>query len=192
MKNDENAMRELLVAYGKKLLGLGLVQGTWGNLSVRLSANYMLTTPSGRDYTSVTPADMVKVSIRTLAYGDGNKPTSEKRIHAGIYEQRAEVGAIIHTHAKYCSIFAAAERPLQIVDDDLRRQAGELIYLADYGFAGTKTLTRNVVRALGDRRGCIMSHHGMVAVGKDLEDALKTCIAMEEAAKRYIETRLNK
>ena len=83
----------------------GLVQGTWGNLSIRLDDKYMLVTPSGLDYTRLTPADMVKVNISTLAYEGSLKPTSEKGLHAEVYKQRPDAGAVIHTHSKYCCVF---------------------------------------------------------------------------------------
>ena len=67
-KNDEWQSRRSIAEYGCKLLELGLVQGTWGNISVRLSANYMLVTPSGLDYKMIDAGDMVKVAIRTLTY----------------------------------------------------------------------------------------------------------------------------
>ncbi|MCR5134736.1 MAG: class II aldolase/adducin family protein, partial [Clostridiales bacterium] len=55
MSGDEWSKRCLLVEYGKKLLETGLVQGTWGNLSIRLDDEYMLVTPSGLDYNRLTP-----------------------------------------------------------------------------------------------------------------------------------------
>jgi L-fuculose-phosphate aldolase len=55
----EQELRQALVDYGNKLVEAGLVQGTWGNLSVRFDEKYMLTTPSGLDYTILTPEDMV-------------------------------------------------------------------------------------------------------------------------------------
>ena len=58
---SESDARIDLVRYGRRLVQAELVQGTWGNLSVRLDNNYMLTTPSGLDYQLVKPADMVKV-----------------------------------------------------------------------------------------------------------------------------------
>ena len=189
MRTDEIELRRQLVEYGKELLELGFVQGTWGNLSVRLSNRYMITTPSGRDYTALTPRDMVKVDIKTLTYGDGGKPTSEKGLHAGVYELRRDVGAVIHTHSKYCSIFAAAGKPMHITDHDLAEKTGELIYLSDYAFAGTKALTKNVLKALGQRAGVIMSNHGMLCCGRDLPDAFEKAEAMEEAARRYIESK---
>ena len=191
-KNDEWQSRRSMAEYGRKLLELGLVQGTWGNISVRLSANYMLVTPSGLDYKMIDGSDMVKVAIKTLTYGDGNVPTTEKGLHAGIYESRSDIGAIIHTHSKYCSIFAAARKPLQVLDEKLAKITGELIYISDYAYAGSRKLTKNVVKALGDRSGCIISNHGMIACGKDLQDALEICLAMEKAAEQYIEARISK
>ena len=64
--------------YGKRLVAAGLVQGTWGNLSMRLSEETMLVTPSGLDYNRLSPADMVKVDVRSLEHEGEHKPTSEK------------------------------------------------------------------------------------------------------------------
>ena len=102
----EQELRQALVDYGNALVACGLVQGTWGNLSVRLDEKYMLTTPSGLDYTRLTADDMVKVNLETLKYEGDKKPTSEKGLHAAIYLNRPEIGAVIHTHAKYSSVFA--------------------------------------------------------------------------------------
>ncbi len=189
---DERILREQIVDYGRELLRKGLVQGTWGNISIKLSNNYMLTTPSGFDYNDMTPSDVVKVAIKTLTYGRGNKPTAEKGLHAGIYERRPEVGAVIHTHSTYCSVFAAAHKPLQIEDPELAKITGELLYVADHAFAGTKALTQNALKALGDRAGCIMSNHGMVCCGSDIEDAFSIALAIEKAAESYIESRFKK
>ena len=127
IRKDEGRFRELLVEYGKKLLADGLVQGTWGNLSVRLDDRYMLATPSGLDYERLTPEDMVPVDCSDLTYDGPRKPTSEKGLHAGIYLQHEDAGAVIHTHSKYCCIFAAANMPLPVEDPALAAELGEFI-----------------------------------------------------------------
>ena len=172
---DESTARELLVEYGNKLLSSGLVQGTWGNLSIRLDDEYMLVTPSGLDYERLTPYDMVKVNIHTLEYDGDIKPTSEKSLHAEIYKRRPDAGSVIHTHSKYACVFAAAEKDLS---DEVK--------LAGYGLPGTKKLMKNTADALGDNFGAIMSHHGMIVCGSDIEDAFSNCIKLEEMAKERI------
>lgn len=189
IRKDEGRFRELLVEYGKKLLADGLVQGTWGNLSVRLDDRYMLATPSGLDYERLTPEDMVPVDCGDLTYDGPRKPTSEKGLHAGIYLQHEDAGAVIHTHSKYCCIFAAANMPLPVEDPALAAELGEFIRIGKYGFAGTKTLTRNTLAALGDAPGCLMSHHGMICYGRDLADAYRKCRMIEQAAMEYIDKR---
>lgn len=188
----EEECREMLVVYGQRLLASGLVQGTWGNLSVRLNDEEMLVTPSGLDYERLQPEDMVVVSIKNLKYDRfGNKPTSERGLHAGIYRRRPDAGAVIHTHSTYCSVFVAAKMPLEVENPALAEEVGSIIRVADYARPGTNALSRNTIRALGSGKGCIMAHHGMICCGVDLKQAFHTCSAIEEAARQYIESRIN-
>ncbi len=189
MKNDENSLRVLVRDYGLKLQATGLVQGTWGNLSVRLDEDTMLVTPSGLAYDRIRPEDIVKVDIRTLAYEGNLKPTSEKTLHAGIYRIRDDAGAVIHTHSTYCSIFAASLMPLPVEDEELRAELGDVLAVSEHALAGTDELTENTLRALGAGAGCLMAHHGMICVGRNMAEAFDRCQAAEEAAKRYIDSR---
>lgn len=185
-QDREAVLRAQLVDYGKQLVTSGLVQGTWGNLSVRLDDTYMLVTPSGLDYARLTPADMVKVNMRTLAYEGGLKPTSEKSLHAAIYQNRPDIGGIIHTHAKYCCVYAAARRDLPIPTD--RQTAFQSpIKLAPYAPPGSKALTKNTAAAVGDNYGAIMAGHGMIACGKDLTAAFQNCEQLEALAEAALQ-----
>ena len=73
------------------------------------------------------------------------------------------------------------ESPYRIV-----KLLGDVADIGGPGLPGSKELTENTVRALGSNPGCIMANHGMLACGKDLEQALERCLAMEEAAKRAV------
>lgn len=186
----EQEFRETLVEYGMKLVECGLVQGTWGNLSIRLDDEYMLVTPSGLDYFRLTPEDMVKVNIRTLEHSKDQKPTSEKGIHAGIYKERPEIGAVIHTHSKYCSVFAAAVQPVPIEDKDGQAVFGDRAEVAKYALPGSRALMRNTIKAFGKNYGCIMANHGMVCGGASMAQAFDHCRMLEKCCARYIERRL--
>ncbi len=183
----EQKLREELVEYGKKLVECGLVQGTWGNLSVRLDDEYMLVTPSGLDYVRLTPEDMVKVNISNLKYEGKHKPTSEKGLHAEIYKNRPDVKGVIHTHAKYSCVFAAAGKNMPVLDE-YQDSFDTPIRLGGYALPGTKKLMKNTVEALGDNYGALMANHGMVACGSNLEDAFENCAKIEENGKKYLLT----
>jgi len=184
----EQTLREQLVEYGNKLVASGLVQGTWGNLSVRLDDKYMLTTPSGLDYTRLTADDMVKVEIATLKYEGSLKPTSEKGLHAAIYQSRPDVGSVIHTHSKYACVFAAAQKDMPVVREH-RETLGQELKLAKYALPGTKALMKNTAEALGENAGAIMANHGMIACGESLEKAFENCVKIEENGQKYLLTR---
>lgn len=178
----ERAIREEIVAYGKRLQSEGLLQGTWGNLAVRLDGQYMLCTPSGLDYRSLTPDDIVKVELSTLDYGTQRKPTSEKRMHRDIFDARADVGAVIHTHAKQCGVFAAARKSVCCIEGEMRRIVGDEMRCAGHALPSTKKLSKVALKALGNRNGCLLMNHGVICCGADLEGAYLACKASEEAA----------
>ena len=171
----------------------------------------MLVTPSGIDYEVLSAGDMVKVNIKTLTYEGQLKPTSEKGLHAKVYQDRPEIGGVIHTHSKYCSVYAAAHKDLPVPADaasapavatsagksaceasgiatdksDFKSAGGfsNPVRLAKYALPGTKALIKNTAAALGANYGGIMSNHGMIACGDTLPAAFENCVRLEELAK---------
>ena len=72
-----------------------------GNLSVRLSEDELLMTPSGRHNGFAMPEDLVVVDPRgRLVRGDRN-PTSEHRLHTALYARRPETRAVVHVHSPF-------------------------------------------------------------------------------------------
>lgn len=179
---EEKEIRRLMISIGKKLVGENLVQGTLGNLSIRLDENHMLITPSGSDYDSLKEEDFVKVNIRTLEYS-GHKPSTERKIHAKIYLVRPDVNAVIHTHSLYCSVFAAAHKEISVGNVV---NIGSSICVGKYALPSTDKLTDNTISALGNNTACIMANHGMFVCGKNLEETYKSCCAVENRAKEIV------
>lgn len=193
---EEQKARELLVEYGNKLLTSGLVQGTWGNLSIRIDSDYMVCTPSGLDYSRLGPEDMVKVNLYTLEYDaeKEHKPTSEKGFHSQIYLTQPNAGAVVHAHSLYSCIYAACSKDMPVKNKLTATQIGKKITCAKYALSSTDKLTKNVVEALNKSgsKGCFMDHHGMVCFGKDMENAFKNALTIEETAKKNIESKWSK
>ncbi len=183
----EGNLRQQIVDYGKRLMDEGLVQGTWGNLAVRLDETYMLVTPSGLDYRTLTPGDIVKVEMETLEYGNQRKPTSEKRMHRDLFAARVDVGAVIHTHARNCGVFAAARKSICCVSDELRGLIGDEIRCAPHALPSTQKLSKVSLEALGSRNACLLMNHGVICCGKDLQQAYEACRASEQAAKEQLD-----
>ncbi|HPD02794.1 MAG TPA: class II aldolase/adducin family protein, partial [Clostridia bacterium] len=169
---------------GIRMVNENLVQGTWGNASLRIDDRYMLATPSGLDYLSLKPEDMVVVDIYTLEYPAGGlKPTSEKGIHAGIYRARPEIKCVLHSHPLNSSVYAAAHAVLPLKTEEHKKLFNnDKIALAEYGLPSTDKLVKNTLAALKEANAVFMKNHGVTCCGPSGEEALNTLRVLEKLA----------
>lgn len=188
ISEEEMAKREAVIRTGQTLIEENLVQGTWGNVSIRLDDRYMLVTPSGLAYHRLSPYDIVRFDMDSHAYEGKIKPSSESRMHAAIYKRYPDVNAVIHSHAIYSSVFAACKKPIPVIHEDDRALLGDRTGYAKGKLSGTMALVKSVVKGLSGNEGrtCIIGSHGLVAAGISSDEALQKCRAMERSAKRYL------
>lgn len=182
--------REIVCNSGKQLLRSGLVSGTWGNISLRLNDDYMVITPSGRDYETLTSGEMVLVNIRDLSYEGNIKPSSESGLHAEVYKGRKEIWAVIHTHSQNVCTVAATHREIPPILDDMVQIIGPSVRVSDYALSGTEKLTKNVMKALAGRNAALLANHGAVCIGRDMQEAFFACEVLEKSCHTFIETEL--
>ena len=183
---NESEARELVRAAGATLVAEGLVQGTWGNVSIRVSPNLMAITPTGSDYLKMKAEDIVLVDLET-GEARGGKPSSEKGLHAEIYRRRSEVEAVIHTHSMSASTVAAARREVPPILDDLAQIVGPSLRVADYALPGTPMMRKAVLRALRGRMAALMANHGAVALGRSMDEALTCARIVEKGCRAFVE-----
>jgi L-fuculose-phosphate aldolase len=184
---SESDARSVVCEAGKRLLRENLVSGTWGNLSLRLDAEYMVITPSGKPYESLSPEDMVLVNYKTLIWNSENKPSSELKLHAAVYMERKDINAVIHTHQPSASTVAAARREVPPILDDMAQIIGPSVRVADYALPNTKKIVRKTLIALRGRNAALMANHGAVCIGRDIEEAFVVCQVLEKACRVFIE-----
>lgn len=184
---EEMALRRQIVQLGRELSEENLVQGTWGNISVRLDAGHMLCTPSGLNYFRIMPYDIVRVDLDTLAYEGNTKPTGEKTFHAALLFSHPDIYCIIHTHPANSSTFAATHKRIPPADAAYRALLCGDVEVAGYGFPASKKLSQNVVAAIRNNRACVMENHGMLVCGDSIADAHEKCHAAEDCARAEIE-----
>lgn len=181
--------KEIVCKAGLQLMKEGLVARTWGNVSIKISDQQMVITPSGRKYDELTPNDMVVVNFHTLKYEGHIKPSSELKLHCEIYKTRPHMGAVIHTHQMYASIVAAAQKDVQVYDPEHQKiLGGTVIQAAPYALPNTKKITVETAKSVGTTNAALMSNHGVVCAGKDLEEAFTVARTLEKACELFIET----
>ena len=123
---------------------------------------------------------------------DGNvrrgklKPSSEWRLHRDIYQDRGNAGAVIHAHSPWCTTLACLERGIPAFHYMVAAAGGTAIDCAPYALFGSQELSDFVLAALsGDRRACLLAHHGMVCYGEDVKDALSLTVEVEHLSMVY-------
>jgi ribulose-5-phosphate 4-epimerase/fuculose-1-phosphate aldolase len=152
---------------------------------------YALPAPSDRmpirTWKEVRPEDVSVVRPDGAAVdGSFTEPTVELPMHLSIYEARADVNAIVHSHAEDSQVFAAAQRDIPTATIDSYTRAGfGPIRCGAFGVVASAALGENMVAALGERgKAALMARHGAVALGVDLDDALFTSTVVEKAARQ--------
>ncbi|HEV8480679.1 MAG TPA: class II aldolase/adducin family protein [Candidatus Eisenbacteria bacterium] len=178
-------LRNDLVVAARELPARGLTAGTSGNVSVRDGAG-MWITPSGVAYGAMTASDIVHVDGSGRVVEGHLTPSSEWRLHLGVYAARAEVGAIVHAHPRHATALACTERPIPAFHYMVAIAGGDSIRCAPYAPFGTEELAQVAALALADRRACLLANHGAVAVGKALPAALDLMTELEELAAQYV------
>ena len=178
-----DALRQQLIDTALAMNAMGLNQGTSGNLSVRYRDG-MLITPAGMDYEGLSTADIVKMEFDGSSQG-GLKPSSEWRFHAAIYREYPQAGAVLHAHPVNCTALACIHRGIPAFHYMVAIAGGKDIRCADYATFGSTTLSSNVLRALKDRKACLMAHHGLVCLEQDLPAVLALAIEVEHLANVY-------
>jgi len=181
---NEQELRSELVRVTKNLDALGLSHGTSGNLSVRY-ANGFLITPSGFGAEGLAEDDIVFVSLSGESEGRW-QPSSEWLFHRDIYAQRPEFGAIVHTHSNAATALACLRKDLPPFHYMLALLGGDSLRCATYATFGTQALSDNALVAMADRKACLLANHGMIAAGKNLAEAYRNTVEVENLSELYL------
>jgi L-fuculose-phosphate aldolase len=178
-----NDLSEKLLKTSQILAELGLNKGTSGNCSVRCE-NGFLVTPSGMPVEDMTAASMVKMCFDG-SFEQGKKPSSEWRFHRDILASRPEINAVIHTHSMFATTLACLHKDIPPFHYMIAVVGGDTIRCAPYALFGSQALSDNALSALQDRKACLLENHGMIALGRDLDDALAVTVEVENLCEQY-------
>ena len=139
--------RELVVEYGRKMSTDRLSTGTSGNISVcNAEKGLMAISPSGMDYFSTTPEDVVITDLEANIVDGVRKPSSEWALHTAFYRHKPHARAVVHTHSMYCTTFAVLGQPLRAVHYAIGDTGAATVPCAPYRLFGTAELAEAAIR----------------------------------------------
>jgi L-ribulose-5-phosphate 4-epimerase len=184
------SLRTQVLETSLQMVSDGLAFGSSGNISARDPDSGMIAiTPTAIEYSRMLPEDIVLIDKNGKILDGKWKPTSETPMHTIFYREREDVGAVVHTHAPYVSVFAISGEKIPIVVTESALCIGAPVEVAPYARPGTEELAQIVLNTMGAGVSVIMAQHGMIAVGPNLHAAYGTTIATEVSARLTIMAR---
>ncbi len=185
--------RQQLLKACQTLDKLGLNRGTSGNVSLRVKNHShhdngdagFLITPSGMPIHSMVADDLVWMDFNANATGS-RRPSSEWRFHLDILAARTDVNAIVHTHSVFATTLSTFRQDIPAFHYMIALAGGNSIRCAQYALFGSQQLSNNALTALQNRKACLLSNHGMIAVGETLEKALNIAQEVETLCEQYL------
>ena len=198
-------LKELVCKANRELPQYGLVTFTWGNVSgVDREKGLMVIKPSGVEYDSMGPEDMVVVSLTTGEVLEGKwKPSSDTPTHAALYKAFPNVGGIVHTHSRWATSWAQAGLDIpaygtthadhfygpipctrKLTADEIRGH-----YERETGNVIIETFRQRNIDA--DRMpAALVNSHGIFAWGADPVKAVQNAVVLEEVAFMAVQTQI--
>lgn len=172
-----------VLAAAQEMLAAGLVEGTSGNISARLADGTVCVTPSSVAYDTMTLDDLVVVTIDGEVVAGERAPTTEKDLHLSVLRAYPELGAVIHTHAVYATMFALGREAIPAVIEEVVVYLGGDVPCCEYRGTGTRELGDEVAARLVDRGAALLANHGLVTCGTTPAKALHNAALAERTAK---------
>ena len=182
--------RKALWEITKEMVSHGLVAGSSGNASMRLSGNQdeglVLITPINRPYRLLKPEDLAVIDLEGEPVEEDLFPSSETALHLALYKTREDIGAIIHTHSLFASVAAVGGLEIPPLVDEMVIKVGGSVRVAEYAFPSTEDLADNANLALEDRNAVLLRNHGLVGVDRTPWEALEVCQLVERVAQIFV------
>jgi len=167
---NEFEIKKQICDIGKRIYDRNMVAANDGNISVKISDNEFLCTPTGVSKGFMTPEYICKVDAKgnVIQANKGFKPSSEIKMHMRVYEKRPDVGAVVHAHPVYATSFAIAGIPLtQPIMPEAVIALG-CVPIAEYGTPSTMEIPDNVEKYLPYYDAVLLESHGALTWSTDL------------------------
>jgi L-ribulose-5-phosphate 4-epimerase len=178
-------LREIVCNLHAELPRNHLVAWTSGNLSARdPETNMVVIKPSGIKFDDLTPENMVVVDVDGVLVEGDFKPSSDTASHCYIYRHMPEINGVVHTHSRYATAFAVLGKSIPCVTTAMGDEFGGEIPCGGFRLIGGEQIGQIVVETLTGHRSqsCLLQNHGVFALGKDAENAVKAAIMTEDNA----------
>ncbi len=179
--------REQVYATVIKSVKNGLIRLSAGNISARTPDGLVAITPSGIAYDVLKPEEIAIVDVQGNWVDAPKEPSSETPMHTAIYRGLPHVDAILHTHSPFAITFATLGKVVPMVSLELFT-CGAPIPVAPWACPGTAeagVVTVDIFCSRPELKICLLRNHGLVAIGKNLDNAFELAYDAEIGMQVY-------
>ena len=178
---SEFEIKKQICDIGKRIYDRGMVAANDGNISVKISDNEFLCTPTGVSKGFMTQEYICKVDAQgnVLQANGSFKPSSEIKMHMRVYQQRPDVQSVVHAHPIYATSFAIAGIPLtQPIMPEAVIALG-CVPIAEYGTPSTNEIPDAVEKYLQHYDAVLLANHGALSYSDSLLNAYHKMESLE-------------
>lgn len=178
---NEYEIKKMICEVGRRIYNRNMVAANDGNISVKISDNEFLCTPTGVSKGFMTPEFICKVDAKgnVIQANPGFRQSSEIKMHMRVYEKRQDVGAVVHAHHTYATSFAIAGIPLSAPIMPEAVIALGCVPIAEYGTPSTVEIPDNLEKYLPYFDAVLLENHGALTWSTDLMAAYMKMESLE-------------
>jgi L-fuculose-phosphate aldolase len=184
------SLRQKLALSARALAIEGHSSGLAGQITIRHDAATFWTLGFGLGFEEATSANSIRIDHELRVVEGAGIANPANRFHAWIYRARPDAGAIVHTHAPWSAALSMIGEPLVVAHMDATPLYDDVAYLADWpGVPVADDEGRIISEAIGTKRAILLAHHGLLTLGKSIEEATMLAIFMERACAMHMRAR---
>ena len=178
-------LKSEIIKFSKMLNSKKLSALRSGNISIRYKDGFLIT-PSGKKYSSLKNKDIIFVTLKGEYDKRKGKPSSEWKFHQDIYLNKKEANAIVHAHSTNATAISVHNKGIPAFHYMVALAGGEDIKCAKYATYGSRQLSKNILKAIKNRKACLISNHGQIVFDENLPKAFELAEEVENLSLQYI------
>jgi len=168
---NAHKIKQEICEIGRRIYAKGFAAANDGNISVRISENEVLCTPTMHCKGFLTPEDIATVDMTGKQIAGRKKRSSEAMLHLEIYKQRADIKSVVHCHPPHATAFAVAREPIpQCVLPEVEVFLGD-VPIARYETPGGQAFADTIIPFVHKTNVMLLANHGTVSYGESVERA---------------------
>ena len=168
---NAHKIKQDICEIGRRIYNKGFAAANDGNITVRISENEVLCTPTMHSKGFLKPDDISTVDMQGKQISGRKKRSSEALLHLEIYRQRPDVKSVVHCHPPHATAFAVAREPIpQCVLPEVEVFLGD-VPITKYETPGGQAFADTILPFVAKTNVIILANHGTVSFGEDVERA---------------------